>query len=155
MIQPNTSFSDDARVYIFPASRKFYQQELSILEDKIQQFATNDFKVDLGYALQYDRFIIFLVSEETSLSLQENDQLIGFIQSLEKELDIVLLDKVNVCFKQGDYVQMKQIPEFKKMIKNRGVSKKTIVFNNLINTKSELECCWEVPADDSWISHFF
>jgi len=81
--------------------------------------------------------------------------LVNFIQSLESEFKITLLDKVNICFKQGEYVQLKEIPEFKKLIKNRGVSKKTIVFDNLINNKEEYEKSWEIPAENSWVSHYF
>ena len=81
--------------------------------------------------------------------------MVYFIQSLEKDYKITLLDKVNVCFKQGEYVQLKEIPEFKKLIKNKGVSKKTIVFDNLLNIKDEYVNYWEVPAENSWISHFF
>jgi len=67
----------------------------------------------------------------------------------------MLLDKVNVCFKQGQYVQLKEIPAFKLLIKNKGVSKKTVVFDNMINTKFEFDGSWEVPAGESWLSHFF
>ena len=85
----------------------------------------------------------------------QNEDLISLILDLEKEFSIGLMDKVNVCFKQGEFVQLKEIPDFKKLIKNKGVSKRTIVFNNLINTKNEYDCCWEIEARESWISHFF
>ena len=41
------------------------------------------------------------------------------------------------------------------MIKNRSISKKTIVFNNLINNKSEFLNNWEVPIEESWHNRFF
>ena len=50
---------------------------------------------------------------------------------------------------------MKEIPDFKVLIKNKGLSKKTIVFDHMINTKNEYEDSWEVPAGESWVSHFF
>ena len=91
----------------------------------------------------------------TPLTLDQNDFLSSFIISLGKELNMGFIDKVNVCFKQGIYVQLKEIADFKKLIKNKGVSKKTIVFDNFINTKSEYENNWESPAEYSWVSHFF
>ena len=110
---------------------------------------------DLFFELKYDRFLIILVSDRTPLSSDQNEDLISLILDLEKEFNIGLMDKVNVCFKQGEFVQLKEISDFKKLIKNKGVSKKTVVFDNLINTKSEYESCWEVRANMSWISHFF
>jgi hypothetical protein len=41
------------------------------------------------------------------------------------------------------------------MAKEKAVTSKTIVFNNLINTKGEFEEFWEVPAEESWHSRFF
>jgi hypothetical protein len=73
--------------------------------------------------------------------------------SLEKDYDLILLDKVNVCFKQGKFVQRKEIGEFKKMIKNRSVSAKTVVFDPMTNNKSEFLTNWEVPLSRSWLGY--
>jgi len=40
------------------------------------------------------------------------------------------------------------------MAKNRSVSKKTIVFNNLVTNKAEYLENWEVPAEESWHGRF-
>jgi len=41
------------------------------------------------------------------------------------------------------------------MAKDKAVTRKTIVFNNLVLNKKELETLWEVPASDSWHERFF
>lgn len=147
--------SDLSKIYIFPSDRKFYPGELSRLTSKIEHFTENDLQNEVAWQLKYDRFLLFFVSDKTPLDFDGNELLIRFIQELEKTYSVSLIDKVKVFYKQGEYVQQKEVKAFKKMIKNHSVSKNTIVFNNFINTKSEYECCWEVPASDSWISHFF
>lgn len=145
----------ESKVYIFPSSRKLYKEELPVIEQKIVAFC-RDFKdAEIYFELRYARFLVFIVSDETVLDLDQHNMLISFIQVLEKEFKLVLLDKVNVSFKQGEYVQMKEIPDFKKLIKNKGVSAKTVVFDHMINTKYEYENAWEMPAGQSWLSHFF
>jgi hypothetical protein len=105
--------------------------------------------------LKYDRFIIISVDDtDLNLSLQTHDALSLFIQELEKKFEITLLDKINVCYKQGEFVQYKDIVEFKKMMKDKGVSSKTIVFDNMITTKEELESNWEINIMDSWLGRF-
>jgi hypothetical protein len=64
------------------------------------------------------------------------------------------MDKMNVSYKQGDYVAYKSLIDFKKMAKDKAVSKNTIVFNNLVNSKAEYLEFWEVPASESWHSRF-
>jgi len=155
MLVPFETLSEESNVIIYPGDRKFYPQELESLELKLKNFCNSLKTVKMTFKLDYDRFILFFISEETVLELDHHNLLAEFIQDLESSFKITLMDKVNVCFKQGEHVQKKEIPEFKKLIKNRGVSKKTIVFDNMINTKFEYENSWELPAIESWVSHLF
>lgn len=155
MLKSIESLSDDSRVFIYPGSRKFYPQELPVIREKLEEFCQSLEGVELAFEIKYDRFLVFVVADRTPLDLDQQNILVDFVQGLENEFSIVLLDKVNVCFKQGEYVQLKEVKDFKKLIKNKGVSKNTIVFDLLINTKDEYEQFFEVPAQDSWVSHFF
>ena len=146
---------EEARVYYYPSSRKFYPEEIPELNDQVAEFCEQLEGVEIGYRILYDRFLVFFVSENPPLSIAQNDELVEFVLSLEKKYDLSLLDKVNVCFKQGEYVQRKEINEFKKLIKSRSVSPRTIVFDPMINTKSEFLEYWELPASESWIGHLF
>ncbi len=155
MIKDYISLSNTSKVFIYPSNRKFYKNEFPVIYNKVEEILNHLNGIDSFFEIKYDRFIVIIISDQTPLSLEQNDFLVNFIQSLEKEFKINLLDKVNICFKQGEYVQLKEIPEFKKLIKNRGVSKKTIVFDNLINNKEEYENYWEIASENSWISHYF
>jgi len=61
---------------------------------------------------------------------------------------------MNVSYKQGEYIAYKTLLNFKKMAKDKAVSKNTIVFNNMVNNISEFNENWEVPASESWHSRF-
>jgi hypothetical protein len=148
-----------SKLWVFPSSRKFYEQEISGLKENIEAFLnswTNEDQLfNCAYELKYDRFIIISVdNSEINLSLKTHDALSVFIQELEKKYEVILLDKINVCYKQGEFVQYKDIVEFKKMMKEKGVSSKTIVFDNMITTKEELENNWEINIMDSWLGRF-
>lgn len=155
MIVSYDHLSPEAKILIYPGSRKLFPNELPEIEQKLIDFCQKMEGVDLGFRIEYNRFIVFFISEKTPLDLEGQNKLVEFVQRLQNDYDLIFLDKVNVCFKQGEYVQMKEIPDFKNLIKNRGVSKKTIVFDHMINTKYEFENAWEVPAENSWLSHFF
>jgi len=155
MLVEYKAISETSKVYIYPSNRKFYKDEFPVLQEKTKHFLINFKNVTSFYEIKYQRFIVIMISDDTVLSVDQTDELVAFILALENEFKVTLIDKVNVCFKQGEYVQLKEIPEFKKLIKNRGVSAKTIVFDNLINSKEEYENYWEMPAEASWVSHFF
>ena len=151
--------SENAKLWVFPSSRKFYPQEIEGLKNAIEKFLKNwkngQETLKVSYELRYNRFILIAVdNSEITLSLESHDALISLIQQLEDNYQVLLLDKINVCYKQGEFVQYKDLKEFKKLIKSRGVSSKTIVFDNMIGLKKDLEFDWEINIMDSWLGRF-
>jgi len=155
MIVDYKEITDFSKLLLYPSSRKFYKNEVPEIVEKVNGFLKSFKESKFHFKLEYDRFLIIFIAEDTPLDMEQNEKIIEFMQALEKEYDVSLIDKIKVFFKQGAYVQVKEVPDFKKMIKKRSITKKTIVFNNFIYTRSEFDCCWEVPAEESWISHFF
>ncbi len=150
---------DNSKIWIYQSSRKFYPNEIEKIKQQIDCFLAswNDNGIDItaSYQIKYNRFIIIGVDQTLqSISIDAIDASVGFILGLQTEYNVELLDKLNVCFKQGEYVQYKDLKEFQKLLKKKAVSAKTIVFNNLINTKQELENDWEIPITESWHSRF-
>lgn len=151
-----SNIPEEAKIWVFPSNRKFYPQEVEKITKSVEAFLNNwksdRNEVECSFLLKYDRFIIISANDtEYNLSLEAQDALTSFIIELEKQYEVVLLDKINVCYKQGDFVQYKDIVEFKKMIKAKGVSEKTTVFNNMITVKEELRYNWEINIMDSWL----
>lgn len=150
--------TDTAKVWVYPSSRKFYSNEVEGVKEKIRDFVENwkvedsDFKA--SFQLVYDRFIVIYAEDNVSLTNPDIDAQVSFILSLQKEYHIELLDRMNVCFKQGEFVQYKEVKAFKKMLKSKSVSSKTIVFDNLIQTKEEFDQFWEIPITESWYNRF-
>ena len=150
---------ENAKVWIYPSSRKFYPNEIELVENKVKDFIdtwkSDDADFKASYQFLYNRFIIlFADDEKSSLKNIDIDNSVSFILSLQQEFNVELLDKMNVCFKQGEYVQYKELKDFKKLLKNKAVTAKSIVFDNLITSKVDFENYWESPIEESWYSRF-
>ena len=158
MLVNQETLQDNARVWVYPSSRKFYPQEIDELNQKLTDFVSNwkqnDENFKAAYQLLHNRFVVFFADEVSQLTNADIDAQVTFILQLQQEYDIELLDKMNVCFKQGEFIQYKDVKEFKKLLKSKSVNEKTIVFDNLIQTKEELENHWEVPITESWYNRF-
>ena len=159
LVEFNT-LPDYSKVWIYQSNRRFTIDELELVTNKtklfLEQWAAHGTGLKAGFEIKYERFIVIAVNQdEQSATGCSIDSSVRFIQELEKELDIELLDKMNVAFKQGDFVNFKNLLDFKKMAKSGAIGKKTIVFNNLVTNILEYKENWEVPADDSWHSRFF
>lgn len=150
---------ETSRVWIYQANRSLSIKELEEVKEKLNIFIENwtahGSDLSSGYRIEYKRFIIIGLNQNLNIATGCSiDASVHFIQQLEKEYNIDLMDKMNVSYKQGEFVAYKSLKDFKKMAKDKAVSKNTIVFNNLVATKAEFEEHWEVPAKDSWHSRF-
>ena len=158
MLVDYNTISETAKVWIYPSNRKFYDTEIDGIHEKITTFLkewkSNDETFQASYKLMYNRFIVLFADGKTPLLNPDIDASVLFILQLQQEYSVELLDKMNVCFKQGQYVQYKDLKDFKKLLKNKAVTGKSIVFDNLVTTKDEFENYWEVPISESWYGRF-
>tara|TARA_R110002012_G_scaffold81945_2_gene207350 strand:+ start:25266 stop:25751 length:486 start_codon:yes stop_codon:yes gene_type:complete len=159
MLVDFNTLPNESRVWIFQANRTFTDSELDEIKLKLNTFVENwtahGSDLQAGYTIEYKRFIVLALNQDmnkaTGCSI---DASVHFIQDLEKQYDVDLMDKMNVSYKQGDFVAYKTLTDFRQMAKDRAVSKNTIVFNNLVNNIAEFKEHWEVPASESWHSRF-
>ena len=150
---------ETSRIWVYQANRNFSEQELEEINLLLPQFLTqwtaHGSSLHAGYEIKYNRFIVIGLDQSlASASGCSIDASVHFIQGLEKRFGVELLDRMNVSFKQGDYITYKSMADFKKMAKARAITEKTIVFNNLVTNKQEYLEHWEVPASESWHGRF-
>ena len=159
MLVDFNTLPEESRVWIYQANRSFSEEEIEEIESKLTVFIENwtahGSDLQAGYLFKYKRFIIIGINQNfNKASGCSIDESVRFIQELESQYQVDLLDKMNVSYKQGDFVAYKTLIDFKQMAKDKAVSKNTIVFNNLVTTIAEFNENWEVPASESWHSRF-
>lgn len=159
MLVPFESLPDNSRVWIYQANRSFTEEEIQEISQKldtfIEKWTAHGANLKASYDFKYKRFITIALDQEVNAASGCSiDASVQFIQKLEKEYDVDLLDKMNVSYKQGEFIAYKSLTDFRKMAKDKAVSLNTIVFNNLVNNKAEYLSDWEVPASESWHKRF-
>jgi len=159
MLTDFNELSDESRVWIYQCNRSFTDEEIAKISQDIETFleawAAHGKQLKTAYLIKYKRFIIISADEsQSSASGCSIDSMVHFIQSLEKEYQVDLLDKMNVSYKHGEHIAFKPLLDFKKMVKQHAVNANTVVFNNLVATKQEFHEYWEVPLKDSWHARF-
>ncbi len=151
--------TESSKVWIYQCNRSFTDEEIQQISKDIETFleawVAHGQELKTSYLINYKRFIVISVDEsQSSASGCSIDSMVHFIQGLEQEYQVDLLDKMNVSYKHGEHIAFKHLLDFKKMVKQRAVNANTIVFNNLVSTKQEFEDYWEVPLKDSWHARF-
>jgi len=160
MYVPFENLPEDSKIWIYQSNRKFSDDEITEIESDLKIFIDNwsahGTTLEASYIIKYNRFIILAVNQETQQATGCSiDSSVAFIQNLEQKYQVILLDKMNVTFKNGEHIAHKSLIDFKRMAKEKAVTVNTIVFNNLVNSIEEFNDNWEVPAGESWHSRFF
>ena len=154
---PYKEMPSDSRVWVYQSNRAFTDTEIAEIKNKA--FAFVEAWTAHGKALRacieifYARFVIVFVDEKQALASGCSiDKAFNFIQTLEREFIVKLLDRMLVAYRKEDAIYSCTMPVFQKLIEKNEVNENTIVFNNLVSTKADFESKWEVPLKDSW--HF-
>jgi hypothetical protein len=160
MIVDFSELPKTSKVWIFQSNRSLNDEDLQSIQTKLTEFLSQwtahgaDLKA--GFEFRYKRFIVVALDQnENKATGCSIDTLIHFVQAIETAFSIDLLDKMNVSYKQGEFIAYKNLVDFKTMAKKRSVSPKTIVFNNLVVDKADYQENWEIPASESWHTRFF
>lgn len=150
---------NNSRVWIYQSNREFTQKEVEFITEKATVFINNwtrhgdDLKG--SFTIKYHQFLVLAVDENfNNVSGCSIDASVRFVQQLEQALQLDLMDKMNVTFKDGDNINLIKLPQFQEFVKSKKINEETIVFNNLVTTKQDFENNWEVPAKQSWHKRF-
>lgn len=149
----------NSRVWIYQSDREFSIEEIEHISAKallfIDQWTRHGDDLKGSFTIKYNQFLILAVDEGfNNVSGCSIDSSVKFVQELEKELQLDLMNKLNISFKDNDNINIVKLADFQQYVKDKKVNSETIVFNNMVNTKEDFETKWEVPAKESWHKRF-
>lgn len=152
--------SENSRVWIYQSDRAFSAAEAESIQDLLNQFTSqwlaHGNQLAAKGEVRYNRFLILIVDESqagaTGCSI---DKSVGLMKQIESQFHVNLFDRFNIAWRDGDQFSSCGKQEFERLIATGRVSENTVVFNNLVQTLSELEDKWEVPFKDSWHQQVF
>jgi hypothetical protein len=150
---------NNARVWIYQSDREFTAKEIEIISvkavDFINQWTRHGDDLKGSFTVKYNQFLILAVDENfNTVSGCSIDSSVRFIQALEKELQLDLMNKMNVTFKDNEHINLVKLADFQRFAKEQKITLETIVFNNMVATKEDFENNWEIPAKESWHKRF-
>lgn len=126
------------------------------LEDLLNHFTANwkshGTPVKGFGTLFFGQFIILMADENaTGVSGCSTDSSVRLIKDIEEAFKVHMFDRLNLAFIIKDKVQLLPQSQVKYALENKFIDEDTIFFNNVVQTKDELENNWMVPLKDSWL----
>lgn len=160
MIADFKSMPDDARLWVYQASRTLSSEETEQLKSTTNSFLGNweahGKPLKAAFELRYDQFLVLTVDESyngaTGCSI---DSSVVLIRELEKMLAVSFLDRSKIAFMHGESVQTSPMTELRGKVSAGDLSQETLVFNNAVSNMGEYRTTWMVPASASWLKRYF
>ena len=154
-MEVSNDLPDNSRVWVYQSDVEFSADQLKIVAEKlnwfINEWAAHGTQLNAAAEIFHNRFIVLFVDESgqnaTGCSI---DKSVAFIKSIEKELSIELMNRLNIAYELNGVIFSAKMADFQAKIKEGIITSDTIVFNNLVQNKSEFISKWKVPVKESW-----
>ena len=152
------NFHPDSRVWIYQASRVFSLQEALEIEELLNEFAaqwkSHGTPVKGAAYLFFGQFIVLIADETaTGVSGCSTDSSVRLIKDIEQRFAVNMFDRTTLAFIVKEKVQLLPLSQLQYAVDNGFISTDTLYFNNLVQTKEELENNWIIPVKESWLKN--
>jgi len=153
----DSHFHPSSRVWIYQSSRLFTLAEALEIELLLKNFTAqwNSHGAPVkgaGY-LFFGQFIILMADETaTGVGGCSTDSSVRLIKDIEQQFRVNMFDRVNLAFVIKGKVQILPMAQLQYAYDNQFINGDTLYFNNLVQTKQELEEKWIVPIRESWLA---
>ena len=150
-------FSPFSRAWIYQSNRLFSIQEALYIEDILKNFTDNwhshGAKVKGHADLLFGQFIVLFADETGSgVSGCSTDSSVRLIKEVEKAFSVNLFDRQLLAFIIKDKIQLLPLQQLQYAIDNEFIDGDSFYFNNLVQTKEEMEKSWIIPVRESWLA---
>jgi len=145
----------NAKVWIYQSDTNLSIVDVELIEKEVKFFLNNwsshNKEIESSYEIRYNRFLIIGLNENiNSASGCSIDKSVNFIKNLQSILKVNFLNRLDVAYKIGNEINSISLLEFQNMIRENKLSKDSIVYNNMIDTKKLYLNNWETTIENSW-----
>ncbi len=154
------SFAPSSRVWIYQCNRLFGISEALEIESMLNSFVagwnSHGTPVKGAAHLFFGQFIILIADETaTGVSGCSTDSSVQLIREIEKKFQVSLFDRTTLAFVVDDKIELLPMAQLPYALEKGFISTGTLYFNNLVQTKEELETAWIIPVRESWLARKF
>ena len=151
------NFQPKSRVWVYQSNRLLSLSEALELEESLKDFASSWLSHGAevkGWAqLLFGQFLIIMADESsTAVSGCSTDASVRFVKETGARYGVDFFNRTNLAFFVKDKIEMLPLSQVEYAWKNGFIKPETLYFNNLVQTRDELENNWIIPVENSWLA---
>jgi hypothetical protein len=149
-----------SRLWIYQAQNTLPNVALELIEKKLQTFVASweahQQPLLSSFKIFYKQFVVIAIDEAqqaaTGCSI---DKGVAVMKEIGATLQVDFFDRLSICYMENGVVKTTSTKELKEKIANEVFSANTLVFDNTIRHKHQLETQWLQPAHSTWLQRYF
>lgn len=150
------TLSQNSKIFIFQSDKKLSDSEIEVIDNRLKDFMrqwrSHGNRLKAECFVSSPLFVVIGVDESLAeLSGCSKDAMTHEIKSIGDEISVDFFNRLNTAYltKDGE-LNLVNMSEFKTLAKMDEIGLDTVVYNNLIEVKSELKDQWIVAIKNSW-----
>jgi hypothetical protein len=150
-----------SRLWIYQSDRELIDSEVlaitTILTHFIENWQAHGNSLVSSFEVRHHRFLILTVNEElTKATGCSIDKSVELMKAIEEEFKISLFDRTKVAyFDNENKVTVASLSELKELVHEQKINSDTIIFDNLVQIKEQLDSQWQNKASNTWLKRYF
>jgi hypothetical protein len=154
-----SDFDNQSRIWVFQLDKPISDDILININKDIEQYTStwrsHGTLVKSSGVVISNRFLVLIADEnDTSVGGCSQDNMMRFIQQLQADYSVNLLDRFLIYYIDNNEIKFLQMNDLLEKIRNKSLDENTLIFDSLIKTKSEFEDSWIKPFNQSWVNRF-
>ena len=145
---------DESKVWIYQADHKIdvpvTDKIKSHLYDFTMSWQSHGAELDCYGHVFHNRFLVLVTDESNHPSGCSIDSSVHFVKSIGAQYGIDFFDRLKIGYIDDNEIKLIHKNEFKQAYDDQIITGETLMFNNLVKSKSEFLDEWVVPLKDSW-----
>lgn len=159
MFVPFETLPDTARIWIFQSERKLQPNEIHTISESLKtftnQWTAHNQTLGASFTILYDQFIVLAVNEQINqASGCSIDSSVRFLKTLSEQIGADFFDRNQVAFLINGTIHVIPRERLSTAISEGVWNEESVVFNNTIGSKGELEDNWKIKAGRSWLKRY-
>lgn len=148
-----------ARVWVYKSAQPFHAAQQALIKERgaafVRSWATHGTALLAAVEVLHGHFVVLAVDEQqVAASGCSIDTSVHFVQDLEKALGLSLTDRMVVLYEKDNAIKACRATDVERLLREGELAAGTIVFDDLVATKADLDGRFRAPLRNTWMARY-
>lgn len=156
MVVDFKKISENSRIWVYQLNKELSDFEANYLSKQTGSFldswAAHGTGLIAAFTLVKNRFLIVAADEsKANASGCSIDSLTHFLKDMQQQMEIDFFDRSAIIYNETGKIESMPFVEFKEKITTKELSDDVLMYNTVLQQKSQLVNQFEIPVKESWL----